>query len=141
TPERLLNTEQEPGNWLLYHGDYDGHRHSDLAQLTPANVGELELKWIWQVRSRDGAPEKFEATPLYLDGVLYTVSPPNDVIAIDARSGRTFWSYTHTSSPDARVCCGRVNRGLAIHGDKLVMGAIDGTLMALDRRNGSLLWS
>ena len=141
TPGRLLNAEQEPGNWLLYHGDYDGHRHSDLTQLTPDNVSELELKWIWQVRSRDGASEKFEATPLYLDGVLYTVSPPNDVIAIDARSGRTFWSYTHTPSPDARVCCGRINRGLAIHGDKLIMGAIDGTLMALDRRNGALVWS
>lgn len=140
-PERLLNADDEPGNWLLYHGGYDGHRHSDLTQLTPDNVAGLELKWIWQVRSRDGASEKFEATPLYLDGVLYTVSPPNDVIAIDARSGRTFWSYTHTPSPDARVCCGRVNRGLAIHGDKLIMGAIDGTLMALDRRNGALLWS
>src|SRR5690606_1959860 len=96
TPERLLNTEQEPGNWLLYHGDYDGHRHSDLAQLTPANVGELELKWIWQVRSRDGAPEKFEATPLYLDGVLYTVSPPNDVVELDARTWREFWVHSHT---------------------------------------------
>lgn len=141
SPQRLLNAEQEPGNWLLYHGDYDGHRHSDLTQLTPDNVAGLQLQWIWQVRSRDGAAEKFEATPLYLDGVLYTVSPPNDVIAIDARSGRTFWSYTHTPSPDARVCCGRVNRGLAIHGDKLIMGAIDGTLIALDRRDGSLLWS
>jgi len=89
-PERLLAAEAEPGNWLLYHGDYDGQRHSDLQQITPANVANLELKWIWQVRSAAGAAQKFEATPLVVDGVMYTVSPPNDVVALDARTGRVF---------------------------------------------------
>jgi alcohol dehydrogenase (cytochrome c) len=140
SPARLLAAESEPGNWLIHHGDYDGQRYSELTQITQENVGDLELKWIWQVRSRDGAPEKFEATPLYVDGVLYTVSPPNDVIALDPSSGRVFWSYTYTPAPEARVCCGRVNRGLAIHGNKLFMGAIDGHLMALDTRNGRVLW-
>lgn len=140
TPARLLSAAAEPGNWLLYHGDYDGQRHSDLTQITTNNVAELELKWIWQSRSRDGSSEKFEATPLYVDGVLYTVSAPNEVLALDPHSGRVFWSYTYTPSPDARVCCGRVNRGLAIHGNKLFMGAIDGHLMALDARNGRVLW-
>jgi len=138
--ERLLNAESEPGNWLLYHGDYDGHRHSELTQITTANVDTLELKWIWQVRTRDGSPEKFEATPLYVDGVLYTVAPPNDVVALDPKSGRVFWNFNYTPSVDARVCCGRVNRGLAIHGNKLIMGAIDGHLMALDTRDGRKIW-
>lgn len=140
TNERLLNAEAEPGSWLLYQGDYDGHRHSELTQLTPENVRNLELKWIWQVRSRAGAPEKFEATPIVADGVMYTVSPPNDVIALDPLTGRVFWTFAYTPSADARVCCGRVNRGLAIHGDTLFMGAIDGHLMAIDAKSGRVKW-
>jgi alcohol dehydrogenase (cytochrome c) len=141
TNERLLNTDAEPGSWVLYHGDYDGHRHSDLKQITPANVGKLELQWVWQVRSRAGASEKFEATPLVVDGVMYTVSPPNDVVALDPLTGRPFWTYAYTPDTEARVCCGRVNRGLAIHGDTLFMGAIDGHLLAIDSKTGQVKWN
>jgi alcohol dehydrogenase (cytochrome c) len=141
TPERLLNAEREPGSWLLHHGDYDGQRHSDLTQITPDNVGQLDLQWIWQVRSTAGAAQKFEATPLLVDGVMYTVSPPNDVVALDPRTGRVFWTFAYTPSPDARVCCGRVNRGLAIHGQTLFMGAIDGHLLAIDALNGQVKWN
>lgn len=140
SPERLLNADSEPGSWLIHHGAYDGQRHTGLTDITPNNVDELELQWIWQVRSRAGAPEKFEATPLYVDGVLYSVSPPNDVIALDPETGRLFWTYSYTPGPDARVCCGRVNRGLAIHGNTLFMGAIDGHLLAIDATSGKLKW-
>ena len=58
--------------------------------------------------------EKFEATPLVVDGVMYTVQAPNDVVALDAETGRQFWVYSYTPSNKARPCCGRVNRGLAI---------------------------
>ena len=85
--------------------------------------------------------EKFEATPIALDGVLYTVQPPNDVIAIDGATGRTFWTYTYEPSPQARPCCGRVNRGLAILGDSLFMGTIDGRLVALDAKSGANCWN
>jgi len=88
TPERLLNAEDEPTNWLLYGGDYDSQRHTELDQITKANVAELELQWVWQVRGRDGAAEKFESTPLVVDGVMYTVAPPNTVVAIDPKTGR-----------------------------------------------------
>lgn len=140
TPERLLNTEAEPENWLLYGGDYDSHRHSDLTQITRDNVKELELKWVWQNRAPDGASQKFEATPLVVDGVMYTVGAPNNVVAIDPVSGRLFWIYNYTPSPDARLCCGRVNRGLAIHGNSLFMGTIDGKLVKIDARNGEPEW-
>ncbi|HWK54880.1 MAG TPA: hypothetical protein VNR18_10955, partial [Hyphomicrobiales bacterium] len=96
SPERLLDADSEPGSWLLYHGAYDGQRHSTLDQITQSNVANLEIKWIWQVRSRGGASEKFEATPLVVDGVMYTVSPPNDVIALDPQTGRVFWTYNYT---------------------------------------------
>jgi alcohol dehydrogenase (cytochrome c) len=141
TSQRLLNTEAEPQNWLLYQGAYDGHRHSELKQITPANVKNLELQWIWQVRSRAGAAEKFEATPLVVDGVMYTVSPPNDVVALDPITGRVFWTYAYTPDTEARVCCGRVNRGLAVHGDTLFMGAIDGHLLAIDSKSGQVKWN
>ena len=140
TPDRLLNAADEPGNWLLYGGDYDSQRHSDLTQVTPANVENLELQWVWQVRGRDGAAEKFEATPLVVDGVMYTVAPPNTAVAIDPVTGRLFWQYSYTPLPEARVCCGRVNRGLAMHGDSLFMGTIDGKLVKIDARNGEPQW-
>ena len=140
SPERLLNAEQEPESWLLYGGDYDSQRHTDLDQITRDNVDQLELKWVWQNRAPDGASQKFEATPLVVDGVMYTVAAPNNVVAIDPVSGRLFWIYNYTPSLDARLCCGRVNRGLAMHGNSLFMGTIDGKLVKLDARKGEPEW-
>jgi alcohol dehydrogenase (cytochrome c) len=115
TFNRILNANKEPQNWLTYSGTLLSQRHSLLTQITPANAKNLELQWVFQARSL----EKFEATPLVVDGVLYTVQAPNDVVAMDAVSGRVFWVSGYTPSPEARVCCGRVNRGLAILGDTL----------------------
>jgi alcohol dehydrogenase (cytochrome c) len=134
--DRLLRSGGEPHNWLTYSGTYAGHRYSTLSQITPQNVRDLELKWVFQARSL----EKFEATPLVVDGVMYTVQPPNDIIAIDAGTGRIFWVYSHRPSQLARLCCGRVNRGLAILGNTLFMGTIDGHLVAVDAKSGRLVW-
>lgn len=140
TSDRLLKAEQEPQNWLTYSGSYKSQRYSPLDQITPGNVKNLELQWVFQVRSLDAAG-KFEATPLVVDGIMYTVSPPNDVVALDAVTGRVFWRYDHNVAPAARVCCGRVNRGLAILGDRLFMGTIDGRVLALNARTGKVEWS
>ena len=113
--DRIMRAEKEPQNWLSYSGTVLNQRYSQLTQITPANVKNLELQWIWQARSL----EKFEATPLVVDGVMYTVQAPNDVVALDAATGRPFWTYAYTPSPEGRTCCGRVNRGLAILGDTL----------------------
>jgi len=134
--ERLLNADREPENWLNYSSTLDNQRYSRLDQIDTGNVTELELAWVWQARSL----EKFEATPLVVDGVLYTVQAPNDVVALDAATGRVFWTYHHEPSPAARTCCGRVNRGLAILGDTLFMGTIDAHLLAIDARSGTLVW-
>ena len=112
-------------------------RHSPLTQITPENVKNLELQWVYQARSL----EKFEATALVVDGIMYTVQAPNDVIALDAVTGRVFWTYQFAPSQDARPCCGRVNRGLAILGDTLFMGTIDAHLIAIDAKNGKPLWN
>ena len=109
--------------------------HAD--QITPENVKNLELQWMFQARSL----EKFEATPLVVDGILYTVQAPNTVVALDAVTGRIFWTYPYVPARAARPCCGQVNRGLAILGDTLFMGTIDAHLIALDAKSGKPIWN
>src|SRR5947209_1889712 len=137
TSQRLLQAAGEPQNWLTYSGTYLSQRYSTLTEITPQNVKNLELQWMFQARSL----EKFETTPLVVDGVLYTVQAPNDVVAMDAATGRIFWILRYAPSADARPCCGRVNRGLAILGDTLYMGTIDAHLLAIDAKNGQVLWN
>ena len=96
--DRLLRADREPQNWLSYSGTTFNQRYSPLAQITPANVKNLELQWIWQARSL----EKFEATALVVDGILYTVQAPNDVVALDAITGRVFWTFAYQPAPEAR---------------------------------------
>src|ERR1700730_19054910 len=86
TFNRILNANKEPQNWLTYSGTELSQRHSLLTQITPANVKNLELQWVFQSRSL----EKYEATSIVADGVLYTVQAPNDVVALDAVTGRVF---------------------------------------------------
>jgi alcohol dehydrogenase (cytochrome c) len=135
--DRLLKAADEPQNWLTYSGTLSGQRYSTLAQITPANVKNLEQKWIFQAQSL----EKFEATPLVVDGVLYTVQAPNDIVALDAVSGRAFWVYHYAPSPQVRPCCGRVNRGVAMLGDRLFFATLDGHVIALDARTGRPVWN
>jgi len=140
TFDRILRANQEPQNWLTYSGNLSGHRHTLLTEITPANVKHLELQWVFQTRTPAEPAEKFEATPLVVNGVMYTVLAPNHVVALDAATGRLFWMYSPRLSPLARVCCGRVNRGLAILGETLFMGTIDGHLIAIDAKNGRPVW-
>jgi alcohol dehydrogenase (cytochrome c) len=135
--DRILHAQNEPQNWLTYSGTTFGERHSLLTQITPENVDQLELQWVFQAKSL----EKFEATPLVVNGVLYTVQPPDDVFALDAATGRIFWTYAYNPSPKSRTCCGRVNRGLAILGDTLFLGTIDAHLIALDAKTGQMIWN
>jgi len=135
--ERQLNASKEPQNWLTYSGNLMSQRYSPLDQITPQNAKNLELKWVFQARSL----EKFEATPLVIDGIMYTVQAPNDVVALDPLTGRVFWTYSYSPSPLSRPCCGRVNRGVAVSGDTLFMGTIDAHLIAVDAKNGRPLWN
>ena len=140
TSARIQASAKEPQNWLTYSGNYNGQRYTTLDQITPANVKNLNLEWVFQVRSL-GAADKFEATPIVVDGVMYTVSPPNDVVALDAVTGRQFWRYNYTVAQEARPCCGRVNRGLAILGNSLFMGTLDGRVVALNAKTGEVQWN
>ena len=136
TFERLLNASAEPQNWLSYSGSYLSQRHSALKQIRPSNVGELELKWVFQAQSL----ESFETTPLVVDGVMYLTEAPDTAVALDAGTGRVYWRYQHNPDAAARPCCGRVNRGLAILGDRVFMATIDAKLIALDVKTGQPAW-
>jgi len=136
TFERIQNSNREPQNWLTYSGNNMGQRYSPLTQITPQNVQNLELAWLWQARS----VEKFEATSIALDGVLYTVQAPNDIVALDAATGRPRWTFLYRNLPEGRNCCGQVNRGLAILGETLFMGTLDAHILAVDAKSGTLLW-
>jgi alcohol dehydrogenase (cytochrome c) len=137
TSDRLLHATNEPQNWLLYSGSYASQRYSLLKQIDPANAKNLELKWVFQAQSL----QKFETTPLVVDGIMYLTQSPNDVVAVDAKSGRAFWIYHYATSPAARPCCGIVNRGLAILGDTLFMATVDAHLVAIDAKDGHAVWN
>ena len=134
--ERILSAQEEPHNWLTYSGGYDSLRHTRLDEITPGNVDDLELAWVFQARDLG----KFETTPLVVDGIMYFTEPPNDVIALDAKTGRVFWEYEHELPPNITPCCGRVNRGVAILDEFLYLATLDCRLIALDAKTGRKMW-
>ena len=94
TYERLLNAAKEPQNYLTYGGDYSSTRYSTLTQITPANVKSLNLAWVYQAP----VTGSWQPTPLVVDGIMYLTQRPNDVIALDATTGRVFWIYRYTNA-------------------------------------------
>jgi alcohol dehydrogenase (cytochrome c) len=84
--------------------------------------------------------QKVETTPLVVDGVMYVTQPPNDVIALDPETGRQYWSHIRSLPAKIDICCGQVNRGLAILGNRLYMGTVDAHLVALDAKTGNVIW-
>jgi alcohol dehydrogenase (cytochrome c) len=137
TPERLVRAGDEPQNWLMYSGGYFSQRYSALKQIDRSTVKNLELKWILP-NQVFGA---WQSTPLVVDGIMYVTQRPNDVLALDAKTGRVFWLYRHTPSPDARVCCGSNNRGVAVAGDTVFLGTLDARLIAIDAKTGRPQWN
>ena len=134
--ERILRANQEPQNWLTYSGSTLSQRHSALTQITPANAKDLTLQWVFQSRSL----EKHEVTPLVVDGVMYTVQGINDVIALNAATGKSIWTYRYKPDVVAHNCCGQETRGLAILGDKIFLAALDNNVIAIDSKTGKEVW-
>ena len=140
TYERIVKADAEPGNWLTYSRTLDGQRYSPLASIHRGNVGRMKPAWIYQSWNTESRA-RFETSPIVVDGVLYITEQPSDAAALDARTGRAFWKYRREIPNDVRACCGRVNRGMAILGDTLYLGSLDGYLVALDRVTGRVRWT
>jgi alcohol dehydrogenase (cytochrome c) len=136
TFDRILHAEREPGNWLTYSGNYSSHRFSPLDQINPQNVKNLRPTWVYQFDALD----KAETTPLVVDGVMYLTESPSNVIALDTRTGRTLWAFRRLVPKDVRICCGQVNRGVALLDDLVFVGTVDAHLIALDAKTGSVRW-
>jgi|HubBroStandDraft_1064217.scaffolds.fasta_scaffold04312_6 alcohol dehydrogenase (cytochrome c) len=136
TFERLVNSAKEPQNWMTYSGDYSGKRFSGLDQVNITNARTLVAKWVYQT----GATGKLETTPLVVDGIMYATAQDDRAFALDARTGRPIWMYQRQIPSDIRPCCGHVNRGLAILGDKVFLGTLDAHVIALDAKTGAVVW-
>src|SRR5262245_42927855 len=98
TSDRLLHADRESRNWLTYSGTYASQRYSLLDRINRDNVHTLALKWVWKPRYLD----KMEATPLVVDGVLYTVQN-SEVVALDAATGRSYWTFRYRVPPESNA--------------------------------------
>ena len=128
-PSALLRPSKE--NWLTYHGDYSGRRHSPLTQVTPDNVGQLGLAWAFQT----GVTDQIKASPIVANGVVYVTTPDN-AWAVDARSGRQIWHYKYEENKGFHIG----HRGAAVYGDLVYLTTPDARLVALDAKDGKVKW-
>jgi alcohol dehydrogenase (cytochrome c) len=118
-------------NWLTYHGDYSGRRHSPLTQITPDNLDRLAEVWRWDT----GQPGQIKATPILVDGVIYVPTPDN-LWAVDARTAETLWHYEYRMNDAFHIG----HRGVAVYGDFVYLTTPDAHLLALDAGDGSVRW-
>ncbi len=136
TYERIRDAAKEPHNWLTYWGDYQSRHYSALKQITPANVGQLQARWVFQFRGQG----ILEATPIVIDGVMYTTGASGFVFALDARTGRQIWQYQHRVKGNKPYVTMNVNRGVAVLGNRVFFTTVDAYLVALDAKTGLPLW-
>lgn len=122
--------------WTTYSGDYTGQRHSTLKQIDRTNVAKLRVKWMYQTNDLN----QFEVTPIVSGGVMYISEPPSNAAALDLHTGRPLWLYRRALPNDIHVCCGQVNRGVALLNGVVYLGTLDAHLIALDATTGHLLW-
>lgn len=139
TAQSLLEAQGNAGEWLMYGRDYRNNRYSPLSQITPDNVSQLKPVFAY---STGGKFAGLEATPLFHDGTLYFTGDYSRVFALDARTGtvRWYWEPKYEDGVEAVLCCGPVNRGLAIQGDHVFVGTLDARLVALNIKDGSVAW-
>ena len=136
--ERLVHADSDTANWLTYGRTLNEQRFSPLNQINEHNVNQLGLVWSREL----GTTRGLEATPLVVDGVIYTTGSWSVVYAIDARTGDVRWSYD-PQVPRARariLCCDAVNRGVATYRGRVYVGTLDGRLVALDAASGARVW-
>ncbi len=142
--DKALKTAGKGTEWLSNGMGWSEQRYSTLAQINPANVGKLALAWSYELGPGGGSQQ---ATPLYSNGVLYTVTNWSIVAAVDAKTGKEIWRYdpdadrTMTQPGKSRLCCGVNSRGIALYEGKVLVPVVDGRMQALDGATGKLLWS
>ncbi len=135
----LVTAADNNSEWLSYGRTWSEQRFSPLDEINKDTVSNLKLAWYADLETARGQ----EATPLVIDGKIYTSTAWSHVVAFDAVTGEEIWSFDPEvpGSAGVKACCDAVNRGIAAWGDKLFVGTLDGRLVAIDRETGAEAWS
>jgi len=135
---RLAHADREPEQWFTGGRDGNGSYYSPLSQINDRTIGKLGFAWEY----RTGTERGLEATPIVVDGVMYTSGNWGVVYALDAINGKLLWRFDpHNDGQSARyACCDVVNRGVAVRDGKVYVASLDGRLFALDARTGTSIW-
>jgi alcohol dehydrogenase (cytochrome c) len=151
TFERALSVDKEPQNWLLHHGNYQGHRFSQLKEINTDTVKNLKATFSVALGGFEGAGTRYkfgnlEATPIVEDGMLYVTDGWGTVYAVDVSSGKKGmirWKFDpeiDKAWAGDVACCGVNNRGVALWKDKVISISLDGRLFALNKATGEKVW-
>jgi alcohol dehydrogenase (cytochrome c) len=149
TPQRLLNADKEPGNWLLHHKDFSATRFSSLNEINAGNVKNLKVAWTMQLGGVEGGGiwthGGLEGTPIVENGFMYVTDGWGSVYKIDAHGGKgtLLWKMDPKTDHDwagAVACCGVDNRGVALWGDLVISHTLDGRLIATNKETGQVAW-
>jgi PQQ-dependent dehydrogenase (methanol/ethanol family) len=139
TDPMMLNAESDQNNWLLHGRTYDNQRYSPLKQITADNAKSLALVALVQT----GMTASFEATPAVVNGVMYLTTPVVNrkmvIMAVNAATGERFWDVTYNLG-SFQICCGPVNRGVAVGYGRIYVATLDDQLLALDAADGHTIW-
>ncbi len=139
---KLAGTAKDPlpGDWLTYGRTQSETRYSPLKQIDTTNIGRLGLAWTYTLGAGGGNQE---GTPLVWNNTLYGITSWSVVYALDARTGKQLWRWdpeVNQTAARPRMCCGIVNRGLALYNNKIYVPVNDGRLEALDALTGKVVW-
>jgi len=143
--DAVLKSGSKTGEeWLSYGVNWSEQRYSPLNQINASNISRLGLAWSYDIPLAPGNPQAHqEGTPLVFNGVLYSITPWSIVYAVDLRTGKELWRADPEVNQQvwqSRICCGVVNRGIAMYEGKIIAPAVDGRLRALDSATGRVLW-
>jgi quinohemoprotein ethanol dehydrogenase len=141
----LLKTGSKTGDeWISYGVNWSEQRYSPLKQIDASNVSRLGLAWSYDIPVAPGNPQTHqEGTPLVFNGVLYSITPWSIVYAVDLHTGKEIWRADPEVNQQiwqSRICCGVVNRGIAMYEGKIIAPAVDGRLRALNAATGRVVW-
>lgn len=138
TPQAILDADSTPNEWLTYAGNYAGHRHSALAQLSKEKAGALGLAWVAQLAQVD---RDLQVSPIVVGRVMYVTQSREGVLALDATTGAKLWEYRRRIPERVPACCGMPNRGVAVLGRSVFVATIDSHLVAIDAITGRQQWT
>jgi alcohol dehydrogenase (cytochrome c) len=133
----ILSSDKRPGEWLTFAGNYAGHRHSMLSSISKQNISKLRIAWVAQLRS---ASEFLEASPIVTSNLVFVTESPEGVVALDATTGKREWEFRRPVPNKLSLCCGTVNRGVAILDDSVFVATLDAHLVALNASTGERKW-